>query len=368
MYKEVILPSDHYAAGFTIGEQSREAMQYILQSPVWSRLLKWKNTPLFHHMQDQAAAAFPEYMAEIQGMAAGAGQDVTDVFLWNCRGDFLPLADTGCTTLCCNTGSAIFVGHNEDGDPHFKNHCFISKTEGFPNQPDQSGQSDQPGYLSFTYPASLNGHTFALNTFGLVQAVDNIRSQKGGEGIPRMFLSRAVLDCKDIEGAVALVKRYTCTGAFHHLIAQMTAQDTERNKACRAVSIETGGSNPSIHYIDGFYGHANHYIHPENHLLKQIITDSAAARQHRVDALAANMPASSKTGIDTLRAILKDRENENLPIFRTDPDDPDDENNLAMALFRLDETGVECTIEAPDAGGSDYLCRFCPSNDLVNHS
>jgi hypothetical protein len=43
---------------------------------------------------------------------------------------------------------------------------------------------------------------------------------------------------------------------------------------------------------------------------------------------------------DELLAILADRSDPDLPIYRIDPDDPDWENTLATAVFRLDASGV----------------------------
>ncbi|MFP3246283.1 MAG: carcinine hydrolase/isopenicillin-N N-acyltransferase family protein, partial [Paraburkholderia sp.] len=86
------------------------------------------------------------------------------------------------------------------------------------------------------------------------------------------------------------------------------------------------------------FGHANHLIHDGCDREAQIVTDSSRDRQARVDAL---LP-SLRTPVtdDALLRVLRDEAPAGLPIFRDDPLDPDDENTLATALFRLEADGV----------------------------
>ena len=53
----------------------------------------------------------------------------------------------------------------------------------------------------------------------------------------------------------------------------------------------------------------------------------------RIDDLCRKL--SNPPGFDDIRLMLCNIENPELPIYRMDPDDPDKENNLATALFRV---------------------------------
>jgi hypothetical protein len=44
--------------------------------------------------------------------------------------------------------------------------------------------------------------------------------------------------------------------------------------------------------------------------------------------------------------MLHDKAPAGLPIYRDDPDDPDDENTLATALFRIRHDGVAMQVHA----------------------
>lgn len=103
-------------------------------------------------------------------------------------------------------------------------------------------------------------------------------------------------------------------------------------------------------------GHANHLVHPGCDAEAQIVTQSSADRQRRVDALT--------PGIDTIDAaallsVLGDRAPEGLPIYRDDPADPDDENTLATAVFEIHDTAIDFTVH--QHGTQRFATRIVPS-------
>jgi len=323
MYDELILPRDHYRAGYIIGQRSRQIMhEYVLASKSWQALKLWIGSDRLKNMENAARSAFPGYMDELAGIADGCELPFSQVFLWNSRGDLSPFISDGCTTVCAPSADRVLLGHNEDGDPNLRPHCFISKREPGTNH---------PGYLAFTYPASLNGHTFSINSAGLVQLVDNIRSLEAGDGVPRQFLARALLDCRSLEEAAAALNGCPRSGSFHHLLASAGHNDV--------LSIEYTPAAVSIIRLHAAYGHANHFIHPRFRDSKQRVTPSSAARQLRIDDLCRTL--SDLPGLDAIHLMLGNIENQNLPIYRTDPKDPDNENTLATALFLVTADAVQ---------------------------
>ena len=157
---------------------------------------------------------------------------------------------------------------------------------------------DAPGYLGFYYPGSLPGHTFGANRAGLVQTINNLRARQRHEGVPRMFLARAALDCATLEEAVQLLRATPCAGGFHHTLG--SAQDA------RLFSVEVLPGDVSIQEIGARYGHANHMIHADTAGLPQVVTDSSRARQHRIEGIVDSW--SPATGGAELLAALHDTE------------------------------------------------------------
>lgn len=307
--------------GYRLGELARPVMPaYMQQSAAWQQVSRWRGHPFVEALRRAADAYFPALMVELEGMAAGLGWPVEDVFLWNCRGELIHNAPDGCTTLAAVSGNARFIAHNEDGDPYLRERCFVVDVQ----------PAGKPGFVSFYYPGSLPGHTFAASRAGLVQAINNLRIRVPAAGVPRMILARAVLDTHSLDEAVALLRDVPRASGFHHTLGCVGD--------ARLLSIEATARRCSVAANTSCFGHANHLIHDGCDDEAQIITDSSRDRQARVNALlpALHAPVTD----DALLRVLSDQAPSGLPIYRDDPRDPDDENTLATALFRIEADGV----------------------------
>lgn len=339
MFEEVILPQDNYQAGFIIGKRSQRIMhEYVLNSGPWQGLKASIGSERLKNMESAACSTFPQYVEELTGIADGCDLPFSDIFLWNCRGDLFPFIGEGCTTVYAPSPEGILLGHNEDGDPAFRNYCFISKRE---------PAGDNLGFTSFTYPASLNGHTFAVNSAGLAQLVNNIRSLEYGDGVPRQLLSRAILDCHCLDDAFSILKGCRRSGSFHYTLAQKGQKDV--------LSIEYTPDDVNVLKLHSAYGHANHFVHPRLRNSRQRITPSSAARQMRVDALC--MKLSQEPTSKELYLILRDTENSELPIHRTNPNDPDSENTLATVLFLIKPNAVQSRLYGTEGNAQTFAAE-----------
>jgi Acyl-coenzyme A:6-aminopenicillanic acid acyl-transferase len=307
--------------GYRLGELARPMMAaYMQQSAAWKQVSRWRGHPFVEALRRAAEAYFPALVAELDGMAAGLGWPVEDVFLWNCRGELIHNAPDGCTTLAAVSGNARFIAHNEDGDPYLRERCFLVDVQ----------PAGKPGFVSFYYPGSLPGHTFAASRAGLVQAINNLRIRVPAVGVPRMILARAVLDTNSLDEAVALLRDMPRASGFHHTLGCVGDS--------RLVSVEATVQRCSVVADTLRFGHANHLVHDGCDSEGQIITDSSRDRQVRVNAL---LPAlGAPVTDDALLRVLSDQAPSGLPIYRDDPHDPDDENTLATALFRVEADGV----------------------------
>jgi hypothetical protein len=116
-------------------------------------------------------------------------------------------------------------------------------------------------------------------------------------------------------------------------IVGFAIDDTDR----RIVSVEFGRGEVSVRDIDAPSLHANHALHLSSGRAEQIVTSSSRDRQARGEALLA-------AGLDDPLSILRDTGGPGLPIRRDAADDPDEENTLATALFRVTQDGIEWSI------------------------
>lgn len=300
---------------------------YMSQSEAWQRVNAWRGHPYVAELHRAAVQRFPDYVAELHGMADALGWPAQDLFLWNCRGELVHRAADGCTTLAAEIPGGGVIAHNEDGDPYLKGKCILVDVR----------PTGKPGFVSFYYPGSLPGHTFAVNRAGLAQAINNLRIVRTAPGVPRMILARAVLDTCSLAQAVSLLRDAPRASGFHHTIG--AALDAS------VLSIEATPARCSVNRVGGapgnaacVSGHANHLIHDGHEIEQQVVTESSRDRQARLGALLPSLPDALDN--KALLRVLGDKAESGLPIYRDDPHDPDDENTLATALMRIESDGV----------------------------
>jgi len=324
-FKPVRIAGTRRQIGQALGKLARPLMSvYLDQSPTWQALRPWRGHAYLRALAGHAQEALPALWEEFEGLAEGLRMPADDLLLWNCRGDLLHKTSDGCTSVALRAPDGVrWIAHNEDGDPYLYGRCHVVDV-----QPD-----DAPGYVSFYYPGSLPGHTFAANRAGLAQTINNLRTRARRAGVPRMFLARAVLDCDTLDQAVELLAHMPRAGAFHHTLG--AAGDD------RLFSIEATPGACSVEAIGRRYGHANHLIHAGTQDIPQIVTDSSRARQNRIDRLVDTW--NEATGEADLVSALHDTEAP-LPILRCAANDPDEENTLATAVFALDDAHVTLRI------------------------
>ncbi len=333
------ISGDPYDVGAQLGRFGADIVNdYLTATQAWSGIIAHCNDPRVVQMREQVQERFPRYWLEINGLASGLGLPFEEVFAWNCRGDIRALAPDGCTTIQV-PGARHIIAHNEDGDPGFREHCALARISSSGGTP----------FTAFVYPGSLPGHTFAETDAGLVQTVNNIRAMDAGNGLPRMVLTRAVLDCQSLDEAVTLLQTSDRAGAFHVTLAAVGDP--------RLLSVEFAAEACSAKEVAVPSAHANHLIHDETAHIHQSVTNSSSSRQSRGDAMVHGLGEA----LDPL-AILRDKAGPGLPIRRDDPDDPDNENTLATAIFFIEDEKIDWTVYDK----ADMHARFYVRGGLVS--
>ncbi|WIP01106.1 C45 family autoproteolytic acyltransferase/hydrolase [Bordetella pertussis] len=340
-FKPVSITGTRRQTGQALGKLARPLMAtYLEQSTVWAALRPWRGHAYLEALAHEASQALPEIWDELEGLAEGLRMPLVDILLWNCRGDLLHKTSDGCTSIAWRGDEDTrWIAHNEDGDPFLYGRCHMVDV-----RPD-----DAPGYISFYYPGSLPGHTFAANRAGLVQTINNMRIRQRHAGVPRMLLARAVLDCATLDDALAVLRDHPRAGGFHHTLGAAGEP--------RLYSVEASPAACSIGEVARGNGHANHLVHPGSEAIGQIVTDSSRSRQRHIE----NLMDHWQPPVDGARlvATLLDREGE-LPILRCSADDPDEENTLATALFEMRDGGL--TLQVHDRRDQPALrVTVCPA-------
>lgn len=322
------LPSIHldgsaYAIGRGLGVFGRDAVhEHLRPLALWQYLALQAQTPAALQMRQQVRTEFPRYWQEIEGLADGLQLPLDEVFMWNCRGDYVHEQSVdGCTTVFGPTRAGTLIAHNEDGLPQLKGHCALLHAT------PESGLA----FSSFIYPGSLPGHTLAINERGLVATVNNIRPARIPAGIPRQILARATLDAGSIDEAIAVVTRTDRAGAFHHTFGQVGS--------ARVVSVEASAEGSNVSEIQWPAGHSNHLVSLSLSQVKQRITASSGARQRCIDQRLQQLPGDLDASVAL--SMLRDTSGQDLPVYRCAADDSDNENTLATGVFLISANTVE---------------------------
>ncbi|AJD43874.1 peptidase C45 [Rhizobium sp. SEMIA 4085] len=328
---------DAFSIGFAIGQASASSFRERALSTEHYRALdaRWRGSEYLKTLESAARAAYPRFVREIEGIAAGSGEDFETLFLWNCRADLrLPenvspatkaIAATGCTSLLIPAkadGPAV-IAHNEDDRAAFLGACLWVEVE-----PDEG-----PAWSSFTTPGMLPGNTFGLNEAGLVQTINNITPHDLQPGVSRAIICRAILSARGLDEALEILKRKDRASGFHHNLGEA--------KSRRLASVEAPASGCAVREVASARAHANHLLFGEFEGLEQTITLSSRTRQEGADRMIAEGALAGGA-----EAVLFD---ETSPIYC----DTDRHNNyaqtLATSVFALFPDRVEWRVHAaPD--------------------
>ncbi len=333
-----------YEVGYALGQRGREAVHsHLVKSDLWKEVTSVKHSLVVTRMANKTSDLYPDIYEEIRGLAKGLDLPFDQVFTWNCRGDILSDTSDGCTTVQIptthttklqisgvqNTDERMIIAHNEDGLPFFDGECFIAEVTGG----ESAGAVDTGNYsfISFCYPGSIPGHTFAVTSSGMVMTANNLRLTNVVPEVPRMVLGRALLNCEKIDDARELLQSVPISGGFHYTIAQ--------GGDSRLLSLEFGGGAYCEKIVETPSLHANHAILGDEVHQQQVITPSSLDRQRRGKILVAR---PDKLPLE----ILRDKAEHCLPIWRRDADDPDNENTIASAVFEITTSKISWTFHA----------------------
>ncbi|MDR1828996.1 MAG: C45 family peptidase [Methylobacteriaceae bacterium] len=311
--------------GAALGAKAKPVIRrFLLKSESWAHTMAYKDHPFVLNARELTQSMYPRYFREIEGIAEGAGVPLDELFAWHCAGDVWSLETEGCTTVQLSGYPAV-IAHNEDGREGLRPGCCLAEVT-----PDE-GRS----YTAFFYPGLIGGNAFAVNDAGLVQTVNSITSLSPGRGLPRVILTRALMDCAGTAEAETLIADAPRSGAFHVTLGQAGVPGL--------ISVEFTHRRYSAVPVAGIQSHANHLVHPAMRQEAQTVSASSAARLTRVETL-----MDTQFFLLGPLGILKDTTNAPLSIFRRQSQNPEDIVTLATANFIISETSVDWRVFSGD--------------------
>lgn len=229
---------------------------------------------------------FPQYIQEMTAIAKAADVPANEYFFINNQ-EVYDETDRCTIAVSFSQGGAI-VGHNEDANGEADEMYILRATIG------------EKSFFGLNYASGIPGCAASINNFGLVQCI-NWLNQETQVGVPKFFLARAILECRNLSEAESLIRKTPRASGFNHVLVH--------NQQVR--NIEIAGEKISVEETDQSYVHTNHYLSNEMKEYETFHTKSSEARYQRASKLVKPNMVSTE-----MMRLLSDREDQRYPISR----------------------------------------------------
>lgn len=313
------------ARGRSIGQALGPAIRAFLDEDV-AHLDRLRPKPLGREAARRLALTFaapiadllPEVMAEIEGLAEGAGIPLADALILQLRRELAapgtgPVVAgaaqpedrsgglEGCTTLA-------FTGP--------EGRSLIAQTADLPGDMDGLGtvldlDGDGPGGRSLAWAPLGQLGFLGLNQAGLAIGINMVVAPGWQVAPPPYLIVRHLLGLADADAAEAAIARlpratsrcYTLADGTGHRMIETTID------SCRRLDPDPGRPQARL-------AHCNHYLHPDLTPLDRVPAwSSTRLRTARLEAIFAESPwADGTAGAGDARAVLADHDNAPLSI------------------------------------------------------
>jgi len=262
--------------------------------------------------------ALPELMAEVDGMAEGAGASWWDVFAINAWEELEPLLAEAsiavperCTAFTAMTEDGPLLGHNEQwyaGD--------VGNVAVVAARPD-----DGPAFVSPTVVACLPA--VGINGQGLAQSIMSLSADDDRVGIPRVLVSRHALGAAHAADAADRAGIEGRAGGYAHMLA------TADGETC---VIETSSAWRGV--LPGPGAHTNHYLHRD--APAGDASPGSGARLERMTQLLAERPPTSP---GEAMSLLADHEGKPQPICVHPREGHEEDDAIVFSMVCLPRAG-----------------------------
>ncbi|MFQ6101689.1 MAG: C45 family autoproteolytic acyltransferase/hydrolase [Anaerolineae bacterium] len=312
----------HFEVGLAIGRRFAEQIRRMLDSYSFfqEQVLPYHHTPegqaRYRELLEVNRARYPDYIAELEGLAQGVQRPFEDLFLVNMRGEYsgylYGLGRRGCSDCAVVTDEVALMGHNEDGSPVFRGNLYLVHVK----------VEDKPAFTALSYPGFLCGNAFGFNAEGVCFSVDSVGPRDVRVGVGRHFIAHSLLEARSLEDAIERVIVPGRASGFSYTIGSISER--------RVVLVEVAPGAHHVREVRGAYFHTNHYLELTD--VDQVVGPSSQARLERANVFIQDNPSLDAAGVLT---ILGDRADEQYPVYRT-ATPPDGGATLCTALFDLD--------------------------------
>jgi isopenicillin-N N-acyltransferase-like protein len=299
----VYVEGSHYDMGRQIGARREQVISHMLG--VYRRYFEEEAEKIGIASWDEAILharkylpfaeeSVPQYVEELRGIADGAHMDFNDLLVLNCVEAITQDAlHTGCTSLAAapevTADGSLLVGHNEDWLPDDQDAVYLvhAKPHG------------EPAYLAMTYGGLLPNVGF--NAHGIAQCCDSVYPDDVRVGVPRIFVSRAVLAACTLADAIRAALNRRRAAGYNHLIVHVSGE---------IYNVEVSALDFDVIYgVDGTLAHTNNYLSRRMQAIEKDSHELISSRVRYNRATRLMRSQRGKLSLKSFQAILSDHVN-----------------------------------------------------------
>ena len=261
------------------------------------------------------AAFGPRYLAEIRGLAAGAGLDFLDVLAINVRTEVMYAAKARqaanitaatarpgrpgeCSAFAVapapGRGGPTLIGQNWDWLPHVADTVVVLEAR----------QDDGPDFVTVVEAGLLAKTGMNSSGLGLVTNALVTADDAGQPGLPYHVLLRAIMDAENMSDALTTLQAGFRSSSANYLIAHRdgVVLDVEGSP----------GDFSRLYFVfpdgDGIALHTNHFL-SERFARRDVSVWAMPGSPVRLQRLRAGVAAAPDHSLATFRALLSDHAN-----------------------------------------------------------
>jgi isopenicillin-N N-acyltransferase-like protein len=254
----------HREIGEQIGVKMKPTLEQMLQRSYEGLPpgVEWKEMQLKGRLcLAHSRATYPQFVAEIEGVADGSGLPFEELFLMVCEELWepaawhisvsmvpavpaVPMMPRGCTDLIARgpatVGGATLLAHNNDLSPEAEEDLVILKVRA----------TDAPEFLG----VSVGGLAYSagFNAAGISMTGNAVSCSDIRPGVPRLLIARAILEARRLGEAMDACLLPLRASNYNNIIADLNGE---------VYSMEGSATDCEPIYIeDNIMAHANHYI------------------------------------------------------------------------------------------------------------
>lgn len=347
MFPVIEVSGSAFERGRMHGELARSRVEHSIAS--YARLfgfcgIAWEEAQRRAGAYRDAISGFDaSLLEEIEGIAAGAGREASEILALNCRTELLPPTVLGkagapageCTAIAVQESASArgtLLAQNWDWLGGQREALILLRVP----------EGDRPGFLTLTEAGMLA--KIGMNTLGFGICLNILRSVEDGRrpGVPVHVLLRALLARgKTVAEAIAFATRLAFGGSSNVLCADVTGEAASLELSPLGVRV--------LHGANGTLCHTNHFIAPGTEGWQLALADNLSTEPRLARALR-HAAALGVHGVEDLKTLLRDESEGFLSICRRpDPSLPEEARieTVASVIMELAHATIHVAPDIP---------------------